>query len=151
MREEILRRLASGSAGESAEVKKQRDALEERLRRIRDLYELGDLSRPEYLGRRDAIQAELADLAPPPLPDLSAAERVLSDLSLFWRHEDDAEAKRQLLQLIFEAVWLDAGRVVAVRPRDAFAPFFQPPPDKTAAKAMCKERERRDSNPRPPA
>jgi hypothetical protein len=116
IREEILRRLARGGASENAEVKKQRGALEERLRRIRDLYELGDLSRPEYLGRRDAIHAELAELAPPPLPDLSAVERVLSDLSLFWRHEDDAEAKRQLLRLIFETVWLDAGRVVAVRP-----------------------------------
>jgi hypothetical protein len=63
----------------------------------------------------------------------------------------DPDAKRQLLGLIFERVWLDDGRVVAVQPKAAFAPYFQQAPAKTAGKAVCKQRERRDSNPRPPA
>src|SRR6266545_1038260 len=59
-----------------------------------------------------------------------------------------AEAKRQLLQLVFERVWLDDGRVVAVRPKHAFAPSFQERRHKSAAKARCKERERREPSPR---
>ena len=55
-----------------------------------------------------------------------------------------------LLSLIFERVWLDEQRVVAVQPKAPFAPFFQQRPTETAGKAVCKERERRDSNPRPP-
>jgi hypothetical protein len=94
---------------------------------------------------------QLAELAPEPLPDLDQAEHVLTDFSIFWNDEADAEAKRQMLQLVFERVWLDEGRVVAVRPKNAFAPFFKKPARKGAAKARCKERERRDSNPRPPA
>jgi hypothetical protein len=104
-----------------------------------------------YLIRREAIQNELTEVAPQPLPELSQAERVLNDFSIFWRHEADLDAKRQLLQLVFERVWLDNGRVVAVRPKHAFAPFFQRRQLKLLQKARCKERERRDSNPRPPA
>jgi site-specific DNA recombinase len=150
LRTEILNRLAASGSADSAETKRQRATLEERLRRLRDLYELDDLSRPDYLARRDTLQAKLQGLAPQPLPDLDQAKKVLDDFSIFWRQEPDPEAKRQLLQLLFERVWLDSGRVVAVRPKPAFAPFFQHHQQKTAAKAVCKERERRDSNPRPP-
>lgn len=132
VRKEILRRLASDSFDDSAEAARRRSALEERLRRIRDLYELGDLARADYLARRQAIQAELAELAPEPLPDLGQAERVLDDFSIFWRQEEDPEAKRQLLQLVFERVWLDGGRVVAVRPKPAFAPRRVRKPDHAA-------------------
>jgi site-specific DNA recombinase len=50
LRDEILRRLASAGRPDRAAVKKERAALEERLHRIRDLYELGDLSRPGLSG-----------------------------------------------------------------------------------------------------
>ena len=38
---------------------------------------------------------------------------MLDDLGVFWRIEEDPEAKPELLQLIFEPVWLDDGRIVA--------------------------------------
>ena len=151
LKREVLARLADEANPETADVKRRRGALEERLRRLRDLYEFGDLERPDYLARRNAIQGELAEIAPRPLPDLEQAKQVLDDFSIFWRQETDPQAKRELLHLVFERVWLDAGHVVAVTPKDAFAPYFQKPKEKTAAKAMCKRRERRDSNPRPPA
>jgi hypothetical protein len=37
---------------------RQREGLEQRLRRMRDLYELGDLERGKYVARRNAINAE---------------------------------------------------------------------------------------------
>ncbi len=70
IREEILRRLAGATTTDTADTTKRRISLEERLHRSRDLYELGDLTRPEYMARRDAINAELAALAPGPIPDL---------------------------------------------------------------------------------
>jgi site-specific DNA recombinase len=159
--EEILRRLAGASGAETTEVRARRAALEERLNRARDLYEIGDLTRPEYMARRDAINNELATLAPEPTPDLDQARKVLEDFTIFWRRETDPVAKRQLLSLIFERVWLDEQRVVAVRPKTPFVPFFERParhrkPDEHREPAgsipgtgVCKERERRDSNPRP--
>jgi site-specific DNA recombinase len=151
IREEILRRLASSTNTDTTETTEHRAGLEERLRRAHDLYELGDLTRPEYMACREAINAELATTAPDPIPDLDQAQQVLEDFSIFWLKEQDPAAKRQLLSLVFQRVWLDEQRVVAVQPKPSFAPYFQHPPLETAAKGVCKERERRDSNPRPPA
>ncbi len=103
------------------------------------------------MARRDAINTELAATAPDPIPDLDQARQVLEDFTIFWRKETDPSAKRQLVNLVFQRVWLDEQRVVAVQPKPSFAPYFQNPPVETAAKGVCKERERRDSNPRPPA
>ena len=124
VREEILRRLAH-LAPETAERATRRDELEERLKRARDLYELGDLPRPEYIARRDAIHAELAALTPQPTLDLDHARQVLEDFPVFWQSEHDPNAKRQFLHLIFDGVWLDDHRVVAVQPKPAFLPFFE--------------------------
>jgi hypothetical protein len=61
LREEILRRLAAGNVETKATARK-RAVLEERLRRLRDLYELSDVDRNEYLARRQEIQLHLAEL-----------------------------------------------------------------------------------------
>jgi site-specific DNA recombinase len=75
VQEEILRGLAEEAAPESHDAAMRREALEERLRRMRDLYELGDLDRAEYVARRNAINAELEAMAPRPLPNLHRARR----------------------------------------------------------------------------
>ncbi len=138
IREEILRRLSSDTAPETSETAKRRAALEERLRRMRDLYELGDLERPEYIARRDAIHTELSALAPEPIPNLDQARKVLEDFTIFWQKEADPAAKRQFLSLIFEGVWLDANRVVAVQPKPPFLAFFEDQRQKSAAGAGVK-------------
>jgi DNA invertase Pin-like site-specific DNA recombinase len=68
---------------DTTEATQRRGALEERQRRSRDLYEIGDLTRPEYMARREAINTELAQLAPEPIPDLDQAQQVLNDFSIF--------------------------------------------------------------------
>jgi hypothetical protein len=80
---------------------------------------------PEYVARRDAINAELSALAPGPIPDLDQASKVLEDFTIFWSNETDPTNKRQFLNLIFDGVWLDDGRVVAVQPKPSFLPFFE--------------------------
>jgi site-specific DNA recombinase len=125
IRKEIIRRLSTANGPESSETAGRRDSLEERLRRTRDLYELGDLTRPEYIARRDAINTELATLTADPVPDLDHARKVLADFALFWQNETDPDARRHFLQLIFDNVWLDQDRIVAVQPKPSFLPFFQ--------------------------
>lgn len=75
--------------------------------------------------RRDAINAELNALAPQPIPDLDQAQQILEDFSLFWQNEQDPNAKRRFLSLIFQGVWIDEHRIVAVQPKPSFLPFFQ--------------------------
>jgi DNA invertase Pin-like site-specific DNA recombinase len=150
VREEILRRLAEDAGSpESSDTTKRRATLEERLRRMRDLYELGDLKRPEYLARRDTLNAELAALAPEPIPDFDQARKVLEDFKVFWTTETDPDAKREFLSLIFQGVWLDERRVVAVQPKPSFLAFFENHAGDASGNVGRKVRERRDSNPRP--
>jgi len=113
---------------------------------MRDLYELGDLHRAEYVARREAINAELSALTPAPIPDLDLdqARQVLEDFTIFWTGEADPAAKRQFLSLIFEGVWLDQDRVVAVQPKPSFVPFFQRARRPTTGNGGGKVRELRD-------
>jgi site-specific DNA recombinase len=130
----------------------RRAELAEQLRRLQDLFVLGDLTKAQYVMRRQAVQDELERLTPPADPQLSEAEQVLTDFSSFWEREHAPAERHRLLATLFEQVWQDDGRVVAIKPQPAFAAYFQaycqhgePPLDTM----RCQERERRDSNPRP--
>jgi hypothetical protein len=98
MSDEILDRLAHGEDSDSEDVARKRRQLNERRKRLRDLYELGDVDRSEYVSKRDALDAELDAL--------------------------DPEPRRALLQQLFELVWVDGQKIVAVRPTPAFADLF---------------------------
>lgn len=50
---------------------------------------------------------------------------MLEDFTIFSEREHDPASKRQFLTLIFENVWLDHDRVIAVQPKPTFLPFFQ--------------------------
>ncbi len=80
------------------------------------------------------------------LSDASDAAAALADFGWFWDQETDAPERNKILRLIFERVTVDDARIVSVTPREAFLPYFQ-----FGRKSGGKERERRDSNPRPPA
>lgn len=56
----VAARLAKNGKGSRQSALRAIDA---RLRRLQDLYELGDLAREEYLRRRDELQAERKALA----------------------------------------------------------------------------------------
>lgn len=122
IRDEILARLADGDQDGSAET--SRRCKQRNDRRRRGLYELGDVERDEYISKRDAIDAELDGLAPGPTPDLDGARAVLENFALSWEQEKDPEPRRELLRQLFERVWLDGQRIVAVRPTPAFVDLF---------------------------
>lgn len=50
---------------------------------------------------------------------------MLEDFTVFWEEENEPAAKRQFLSLIFQGVWLEDNRVVAVQPKPPFIPFFK--------------------------
>jgi hypothetical protein len=49
---------------------------------------------------------------------------VRLDFRAFWEAETDPKERNKLLHVLFEKIWIDDGRVVAVDPRPAFEPFF---------------------------
>jgi hypothetical protein len=79
------------------------------------------------------------------LADASDAAASLANFAWFSDQETDPSERNKILRLIFEEVTVDRGRIVTVTPREAFLPYFSWP------RRGGKARERRDSNPRPPA
>ena len=49
----------------------------------------------------------------------------LQDLGLLWELETEPAERRKLLASLLAQVWAKDGRIVAVRPHDAFLPYFQ--------------------------
>jgi hypothetical protein len=86
---------------------------------------LGDLTKSKYVMRRQAVQDELERLSPPADPQLTEAEEVLANFASFWDREDSPAERHRLLATLFENVWQDEGRIVFVKPRPAFIPYFQ--------------------------
>ena len=140
-----LRELATGATDATASYEEDRNRLEGQLERLKDLYVLGDLTKEEYSYRRQLLAQELAALEPPVVHNAEEAAAALTNFGLFWEREQDATKRNKLLRAIFESVTASDGRLVAVTPREAFLPYFQ------FAMGGREIRERRDSNPRPPA
>jgi DNA invertase Pin-like site-specific DNA recombinase len=94
------------------------------LQRLRDLYVLGDLTKPQYVMHRQAIEEELQRLGPPAEPAIDRARALLGDFRSFWDLETEPAERRKLLLSLFEQVWAHEGQIVAVQPHDAFLPYF---------------------------
>src|SRR5262249_23397004 len=112
---------------EQLEDEQRRKTIEAQLRRLSDLYVLGDFTRPEYEKRRAELKAELSRLSVP--DDLGRVERIqhlqgyLQNAAGLW-DDADAEARNQLGHALFEAVYVRNQRISQVQPRRAFQPYF---------------------------
>lgn len=100
--------------------------LERRLRRVRDLYELGDYERAEYISRRDKILGEIASLSPVTdrADHLERLAKFLADVSEGWSAASP-EKRNKLARVLFDQVWLEDRSVVAVKPRPELESFFK--------------------------
>ncbi len=104
----------------------QRHRLEGQLERLRDLYKLGDIERPRYMGERDRVRRELAILTARQTEESNQLDRLaelLTDLQRGWLLATQEERSR-LATLVFEEVVINDNRVVAVKPRPELAGFF---------------------------
>ncbi|HWX45092.1 MAG TPA: hypothetical protein VNY52_07190 [Solirubrobacteraceae bacterium] len=86
---------------------------------------LGDLTKPQYVMRRQAIEGELQGLGPPAEPAIDCPRAIIDDFRRFWDLETQPAERRKLLLSLFEQVWAHEGQIVAVQPHDAFLPYFQ--------------------------
>jgi hypothetical protein len=99
--------------------------------------DMGDLSKDQYVIRRQALEQDVERIGPPVDPDIARAEALLDDFARIWEIEKPAE-RHKLLGRLFDRIWQDGGQIVAVTPREPFVRYFQ-----AAAEAWCLKRERR--------
>ncbi len=115
----------------------RRRDLSAQLQRLQDLYVMGDLTRAQYVMRRQALEQELERTGPPTDPQLEQAATVLADFGRFWAIEPSPTERRKLLASLFERVWEDAGVIVAVKPNAAFARYFRAASDARHREEKC--------------
>jgi hypothetical protein len=85
---------------------------------------MGDITKPQYVMRRQALDEELQRTTPPANPDLDRAQALLEDFARFWDAEPEPAERRKLILSLFAQVWAKDNEIVAVRPNPAFAQYF---------------------------
>jgi site-specific DNA recombinase len=124
LRAVVLESIRAEATRRSGAHPARRAELSGQLERLRDLYVIGDLTKSQYVMRRQALAEELERLGPPLDPKLPEAEAMLSNFGRFWDAEPSPTERRKLLASLFERIWQDRGLIVAVKPREPFTPYF---------------------------
>ncbi len=73
---------------------------------------------------RQIIEEELQRTKPPTNPDLDRAHAILEDFARCEDAEPNPAERRKLLLLLFAQVWAKDNKIVAVKPKPAFANYF---------------------------
>lgn len=120
--------------GSHREDAARRSQLLLQLERLRDLYTMGDLTKAQYVMRRQALEEELQRTKPPTDPDLDRAQALIEDFARFWEAEPNPAERRKLLASLFAQVWQKDGTIVAVKPHGPFARYFAAATEAATAK-----------------
>ncbi len=122
---ETLIAVQAGSQSSADDAEAQRRRLQAQLANARTLFELGDITKADYLERRGRLQQSLNALKPDrEIEDtLERAANFLADLPTAWHAASD-EQRNALARLLFEEVRIKNEWVAAVKPQPTFAPFF---------------------------
>jgi Recombinase zinc beta ribbon domain len=90
----LLQTLQADNATTVGQPAERRGELLDQLKRLQDLYVLGDLTKAQYVMRRQALEEEVQRLAPPTEPAIDQARALLDDFPRFWDLETDPAERR---------------------------------------------------------
>ncbi len=121
----LLQTLTAQTAERAEQPAERRNELLDQLQRLQDLYVLGDLTKAQYIMRRQALEEELQRQGPPTKPAIDRAKALLDEFPRFWDLETEPAERRKLLLSLFEQIWAQNGQIVAVQPHDDILPYFQ--------------------------
>ena len=104
--------------------KRTRASVGARLERLRDVYELGDMSRAEYLRRRDELVRQRDALTAAPEPATVRQRTLLRTLVDDWDHLTLDERKR-FVGLVFEEIVADADGLRELLPHEEWKTYMR--------------------------
>lgn len=106
------------------------------IERVDFRFDMGYISKDEYLEKRQTLQAELEELSPIPQDELAQAADMLTHFRERWE-DADGDSRKKLLQLVIEKVFVKGDYVVALTLRPSYhvlvssvAEKEQPPEEK---------------------
>ncbi len=100
-------------------IERQRAGLEKQLARAKELYQLGDIERDDYMHTRNEIRARLAALQPVQDSDLEQAAALLENMSELLKTATPEELEA-IFHSLLKTVYLDGGPqgpVMAIEPQ----------------------------------
>jgi site-specific DNA recombinase len=120
---EIRDALESGD--EFKTMEDERNVVEEKLKRLGELYLDGMLERPEYLTKRDKLKRQLSALTIPEPETLLEVGQQIESFKHIWAQADESQ-QREMCHIMFEwmKVDLQQKKLVRVMPRREFGHFF---------------------------
>ena len=148
LRENVLEAISEATHDADADGTRRRD-LTAQLERLQDLYVMGDITKPQYVLRRQALEQELERLGPPTDPQLDQAAALLADFGRFWEIEPSPAERRKLIAQLFERIWEHARRDRRRQTARRLRALLRGRSQTTTApqQVRCRKRERRGSNP----
>lgn len=108
------------------DIKKEKERFLGTLQRVKDMYEMGDLTRAEYQKKRDYYQAKLAALRPPDLPDFEEIVELMADFPGTWK-EATPEERKEILHTLLSEVRLDREKGAEIKINPEMEMLFLPP------------------------
>ena len=111
---------------EVTRVDKERRKLENRLKRLGQVYLDELLDYDDYKRQKRQLEDQLSSLVIPGIDSMQEAGKLLERLPELWRKANLTE-KHKILTTMLEAVYLDCKeekRIVAIKPKPAFKPLF---------------------------
>ncbi len=140
-------------ADEVKRVERERKQVDQRLKRLGQVYVDGVLARDEYHRQKKLAEQQLRSLVVPEADVTRQAGELLEDLPRLWKKADLGE-RRQILLTMLDAAYLDTVEertIVAIKPRPAFRPLFEiATMREDSGIYLINERDLENSN-RPPA
>ncbi len=113
------------SLDERVNVAKQRERIEEKMKRLRKLYSELEMSEAEYELEKRRLEVTLASLTVPKEDETIKAGEKLRSMLAIWDGASEEE-KAKMLAIMLEAVYCDTRlkKIVALKPRGIFLPLF---------------------------
>lgn len=107
------------------DTNRQKEALQTSLKRVKELYRWGHISKEEYLADYEDAQRELERLTP--VEDkselLDRLAHFLANVADAWK-EATQEQRNKLARSLFEQIQIEDNKVVSVKPRPELELFF---------------------------
>ncbi len=126
---------------EVSEIPRERNRLEEKLRRLKRLYREVEIGEKEYRQEVTLTQAKLSSLAHPEQHQVVSLGDNVEGVVAAWEIATKEE-RRDMLQMMLDAVYIDmqTKQVVGLKPKAAFLPLFAlDEPVKAGEFVLCTE------------
>jgi hypothetical protein len=145
-----LQTLKSQTAEHTAQPAERRNELLDQLKRLQDLYVLSDLTKAQFIMRRQALEEELRRQGPSAKPAIDRAAAPFEEFLRFWEIETQPAERRKLLLSLFEQVWAQEAQISPCNHTTTSCPTSKPHSSsfKPTGTGWCRKRERRGSKPR---